>query len=119
MRPAEGKSVAVTGTELHIFYEGLVEKKRTDRDKDWPFITSLGTDMLRSGDSRGWLHLFEPDAIFEMMKEVSPIPTELFSVRPALRLAASEDQRLRQALLAERHFWQELEPWRFHFTTRW
>ncbi len=87
----------------------VAEMKRTDRDKDWPFITSLGTDMLRAGDCRGWLHLFEPDAIVEMMREVSAIPAELFPIRPALRLAASEDPDLRQALLAERHFWQDLD----------
>jgi len=37
----------------------VAEMKRTDRDKDWPFITSLGTDMLRADDQRGWLHLFD------------------------------------------------------------
>jgi hypothetical protein len=86
----------------------VAQMKRTDRDKDWPFITSLGVEMLRNRDPRGWLHLFEADSIMEM-QEAQAIPDEIQSLRPALRLAVHRDSRLRQALLAERHFWQELD----------
>jgi len=40
---------------LYVGRNVVAEMKRTDRDKDWPFITSLGTDLLRSDDQRGWL----------------------------------------------------------------
>jgi len=97
--------------DLSGFYAGrnvVAEMKRTDRDKDWPFITSLGTDMLNARDPRGWLHLFEADAFSEMQEQGS-IPPEMISVRPVLKLAVKHDTRLRQALLAERHLWQELD----------
>lgn len=86
----------------------VAEMKRTDRDKDWPFITSLGVAMLRARDPRGWLHLFDADAVTELQAEF-PISDELLTVRPVLELARRQDPRLRHALLAERHFWQELD----------
>src|SRR5439155_1760024 len=97
--------------DLSGLYAGMnvvAEMKRTDRDKDWPFITSLGTNMLRERDWRGWLHLFDADALLEMQEEFS-IPAELLGARPVLQLAVSRDTKLRGALLAERHFWQELD----------
>jgi hypothetical protein len=86
----------------------VAEMKRTDRDKDWPFITSLGTDLLRSNDPRGWLHLFDADALVELQDEYQ-IPLELTVSRPVLELAVKRDPGLRQALFAERVFWQELD----------
>ena len=86
----------------------VAEMKRTDRDKDWPFITSLGTEMLRERDPRGWLHLYDSDLIFESLEEFS-IPEQTIKVRPLLQLAVNRDARLRAALHAERLFWQELD----------
>ena len=86
----------------------VAEMKRTDRDKDWPFITSLGVELLRTRDPRGWLHLFEADTIVEMLQDYI-IPDDLKLIRPALELAARRDPRLHHALLAERHFWKELD----------
>ena len=86
----------------------VAEMKRTDRDKDWPFITSLGVALLHARDPRGWLHLFDADSLSEML-EAYAIPDELLAVRPALQLAARRDPALHPALLAERHFWQELD----------
>jgi hypothetical protein len=97
--------------DLFGLYAGMntvAEMKRTDRAKDWPFITSLGTAMLRNRDPRGWLHLFEVDQLNEMLQEFE-IPPELLTVRPVLGLASKNDSRLRGALLAEQHFWQELD----------
>jgi hypothetical protein len=97
--------------DLAGLYAGMnvvAEMKRTDRDKDWPFITSLGTEMLSTRDERGWLHLFDADA-FANLQEESAIPTRLVAVRPLLQLALERDARLRPVLMAERHFWQELD----------
>jgi hypothetical protein len=33
--------------------------KRTNRDKDWPFVTALGARMIEMGDERGWLHIYD------------------------------------------------------------
>lgn len=86
----------------------VAEMKRTDRDKDWPVITSLGMELLRNRDPRGWLHLFDADVVLGMQAEEA-IPEEIVAVRPVLRLAADKDSRLRPALQAERYFWQELD----------
>ncbi|MCF6310834.1 MAG: hypothetical protein L3J39_00125 [Verrucomicrobiales bacterium] len=48
--------------EIEGFYSGrhtVAEMKRTDRDKDWPFATALGEQMLENGEERGWLHIFD------------------------------------------------------------
>src|SRR5207247_5926587 len=58
--------------DLSGLYAGMnvvAEMKRTDRDKDWTFITSLGSEMLRARDQRGWLHLFDANAILEFQYE--------------------------------------------------
>ena len=86
----------------------VAEMKRTDRDKDWPFITSLGVALLDARDPRGWLHLFDADAISEML-EAYPIPDAMLAVRPALQLAVQRDSGLHHALQAERFFWKELD----------
>ena len=81
----------------------VAEMKRTNRDKDWPFINALGVELLRSRDPRGWLHLFEADSVFEMLEEYS-IPEQILALRPGLQLAARRDLALQHALGAERHF---------------
>ena len=86
----------------------VAEMKRTDRDKDWPFITSLGVALLHARDPRGWLHLFDADSVLEML-ELYDIPETMFAVRPALQLAAQRDPALRPALLAEQQYWKELD----------
>jgi hypothetical protein len=95
-------------TGLYAGRNVVAEMKRTDRDKDWPFITSLGTDLLRAEDQRGWLHIFDADALVELQKEYK-IPNELTNSRPVLELAIKSDSTLRQALMAEHAFWQELD----------
>ena len=86
----------------------VAEMKRTDREKDWPFITSLGVALLHARDPRGWLHVFDADTMQEMLEAYS-IPQEMMAVRPVLQLAVRSDPLLHHALLAERHFWQELD----------
>ncbi len=86
----------------------VAEMKRTDRDKDWPFITSLGVALLHARDPRGWLHLFAADSIFELL-EAYAIPDEILKIRPALQLALGRDPALQRALQTEQHFWKELD----------
>lgn len=93
---------------LYASQNVVAEMKRTDRDKDWPVITSLGVALLQARDPRGWLHLFNADSISELL-EACPIPTELLKIRPALQLAVSRDPALERALLTEQHFWKELD----------
>jgi hypothetical protein len=86
----------------------VAEMKRTNRDKDWAFVTALGVRMLEAGDEQGWLHIFNADTLMEWMAE-EPCPPELASRRPALVLARERDPRTTGALNAERRFWEELD----------
>ena len=86
----------------------VAEMKKTSRARDWDSATALGTRLLKQGDSRGWLHLFDAQLLSSLIQELD-IPSELMSRRPVLRLAAQGDPRLAPALWAEQLFWQELD----------
>jgi hypothetical protein len=96
-------------TECNDIYVGrhtVAEMKRTQRDRDWPYATSLGAQMLRAGDPRGWLHLFDGE-LLNRCAETLPPPPEMLVLRPVLGLVG--DARLKQALRVEREFWLELD----------
>jgi len=93
---------------LYASQNVVAEMKRTDRDKDWPFITSLGVGLLHARDPRGWLHIYDADSMREML-DAYAIPDEMLTVRPALKLAIQRDSMLQHAMLAEQHFWKELD----------
>lgn len=82
--------------------------KRTSRARDWDAATALGVKLLREGDPRGWLHIFESRLLSNLMGQL-PCPTEIIARRPILALAANRDARLDPALWAEQFFWQELD----------
>jgi hypothetical protein len=97
--------------ELQGFYAGphtVAEMKRTDRGKDWPFVTALGVKLLEAGDPRGWLHLFDYDVLIQTAAKLS-CPAEMIALRPVLGLLAQEDDRLEVALKGEIEFWNQLD----------
>jgi hypothetical protein len=97
--------------ELIGLYAGpqtVAEMKRTNRDKDWSFITALGVRMIESGDDRGWLNIFNKDTLAELLV-TNKCPPAMTAQRPALRLATEGDARMAGALSAERRFWEELD----------
>lgn len=97
--------------DLSGLYAGantVAAMKRTARDKDWPFVTSLGLRMIEAGDERGWLHIFHPEALRTLSRQEA-CPDHIAAQRPALRLAQSNDPRLAGALNAERKLWEELD----------
>lgn len=102
---------------LYISPHIVAQMKRTNRDKDWPFITLLGTRLVKMGDQRGWLHIFSEDTLAELLRDFS-CPAELLARRPALRLAVERDQRVRAALLAERLLWERLDALRISIYER-
>lgn len=95
----------------------VAEMKRTSRDKDWPFITALGTRLIEMGDGRGWLHVFDEEILKELLRDYS-CPPAIASLRPALMLANSADRRLKISLLAERLFWEQLDAQRIRIYER-
>jgi len=93
---------------LYASPQTVAEMKRTNRDKDWAFITALGVRMLEADDTRGWQHIFIAETMLESVGQY-PCPAHLVEGRPALKLAQQRDPRLPGALNAERKFWEELD----------
>jgi len=97
-------------TEIQGFYASphiVAEMKRTNRDKDWPFVTALGARMIEMGDERGWLHLYDEKLLHAFAERKRP--AALIKRRPVLELAANNDPKLRPALRAEIGYWHELD----------
>ncbi|MDQ6630580.1 MAG: hypothetical protein M3Y82_02350 [Verrucomicrobiota bacterium] len=102
--------------DLFGLYAGphtVAEMKRTNRDKDWPFISALGKQMVESGDERGWLHVFNAELLTQLLSEY-PCPPKIFVRRPALRFAQEKNPLVAGALNAERKIWEELDRSRIH-----
>ena len=98
-------------TEIQGFYAGphtVAEMKRTNRDKDWPFVTALGARMIEMGDERGWLHIYDENLLRTFGKAAKQA-ADFFKRRPVLELAANKDPNLRAALRAEIEYWHELD----------
>jgi hypothetical protein len=91
----------------------VAEMKRTNRDKDWPFITALGVRMIEADDNRGWLHIFRPDTLEELLL-TRTCPEEMMARRPSLELGVKRDARVAGAFQAERRLWEELDRRRIH-----
>jgi hypothetical protein len=106
LRAVEAWEAELSG--LYVSPHIVAQMKRTDRDKDWPFINSLGVTLLESGDVRGWLHLYQTNDVLRFL-DIFPCPDEIVSLRPALKLAEKRDKRLAGALSAERKLWEELD----------
>jgi hypothetical protein len=97
--------------ELEGFYacrHTVAEMKRTNRERDWPYATALGAQMIEAGDARGWLHIFDEELLLALTRGARP-PANLVKRRPVLGLAIQRDSRLRSALHAEVQFWHELD----------
>ena len=97
--------------ELLGCYAGLhtvAEMKRTNRGKDWPFVTALGVKLLEAGDPRGWLHLFNYDVLMQTAEKLA-CPPDIITLRPVLGLLPAGDDRLEVALKGEIEFWNQLD----------
>jgi hypothetical protein len=115
LRAVESWEAELSG--LYVNPHIVAQMKRTDRDKDWPFINALGVTLLEGGDLRGWLHLYDPQDLARF-QDVHPCPDEILALRPALRLARQQDKRLAGALSAERKLWEELDRIRIQIYQR-
>ena len=102
---------------LYASRHTVAEMKRTNREKDWPFITALGVKLLNMGDARGVLHLYEVEALRAAVQDCLPAPWML-EARPALRLAADGGDILEGAIHAETVFWHKLDACRIRIYER-
>ena len=82
--------------------------RRTNRGKDWPFVTALGVKLLETGDPHGWLHLFNYDVLLQTAEKL-PCPPEVIALRPVLGLLRVRDKRLEVALRGEMESWNQLD----------
>lgn len=97
----------------------VAQMKKTDRDKDWPFVFSLGRQMLDAGDPRGVLHLQDADALIAAWPMVPLVErTELVRLRPLLALLDHEPARLRRAVAVERAIWVSVNRGRYQVFQR-
>ncbi len=102
---------------LFVHPHTVGEMKRTDRQKDWPFATSLGLRMLSEGDLRGWLHIFDHETLLGAFEKV-PCPPEIIAQRPSLGLLVQGDERLDIAVRGEIEFWHQLDKLRMSIHRR-
>ena len=113
---------------VHGFYASrrtVAEMKRTNREKDWPFISALGIKMLKDGEFDGCLHIFDARTLMHAVT-VHPPSDAMLDIRPSLRLAVSpvqahgleqllEDARLATAQLIHPSLMQWLPKATSHF----
>lgn len=85
----------------------VAEMKRTNRRKDWDQATALGLQLLERGDKRGWLHIFDADALRDLLSSITPGADEI-SQRPVLQLATENSPLLDRAVQTEIDFWTQL-----------
>jgi len=102
---------------LYAHPHTVAEMKRTNRAKDWPFITSLGAKLVRAGDSRGWRHIFNVDRLRELSATYPCPPTEA-ARRPALAFLLNADPRCAGALNAEQKMWEAVDALRIEIYQR-
>ena len=95
----------------------VAEMKRTNRDKDWAFITALGVRMIEAEDERGWMHIFDADTL-EALLVSHRCPESVAAQRPAIQLALDRDRRAAGAINAERKLWEELDRSRIRILER-
>jgi hypothetical protein len=76
--------------------------------KDWSQATGLGLQMLRAGDQRGWLHIFDAEALLAALQHVH-IEPDILCRRPVLGLAQDRDRLLERAVQTEIDFWVKLD----------
>jgi hypothetical protein len=90
------------------------QMKKTDRDKDWPIVFSLGRQMLEQGDWRGVLHLQDAGPLLEVWPQVPrEARGELIRQRPLLAMIEMSPQRLRRAIAIERTVWIAINQGRY------
>ncbi len=92
----------------------VAQMKKTDREKDWPFVFALGKQAVTLGDPRGILHGQDVDWLIQTWTEVPQLQRDEFILlRPLLRLIVSQPKQLRRALMIEKFLWQSINTSRY------
>ena len=92
----------------------VAQMKKTDREKDWPFVVALSHQAIIRGDVRGVLHGQDADWLIDTWRMVPVKQREtLVTQRPLLNLVDRNPNRLRRALAIEKHIWQSINRYRY------
>jgi hypothetical protein len=92
----------------------VAQMKKTDREKDWPFVFALGRQAMAMGDVRGILHGQEAGWLIDAWTQVPENSRdELIRQRPLLRLIETSPRRLRRAIVIEKHIWSSINRERY------
>lgn len=92
----------------------VARMKKTDRDKDWPFVFACGQQLIARGDWRGILHLQEADSLQEVWDRIPESERkQLVWERPLLRWIDSAPRRLPRAIAVERGIWMAVNRQRY------
>jgi len=92
----------------------VAQMKKTDREKDWPFVFALGRQAMALGDVRGVLHGQEADWLIDAWSQV-PEKTRvgLIRQRPLLGLIDTQPRQLRRAIVIEKQVWGSINRERY------
>jgi hypothetical protein len=92
----------------------VAQMKKTDREKDWPIVFSLGRQAVTLGDVRGVLHGQDADWLLETWKDVpGHARDDLCRQRPLLRWIDTQASSLRRAVAIERQIWMSVNRYRY------
>lgn len=92
----------------------VAQMKKTDREKDWPFVAALGKQAIAQGDVRGILHGQDVDWLIQSWNEIEPRRrVELVADRPLLQFIDGEPTKLRRAIMIEKFIWQAVNRSRY------
>lgn len=94
----------------------LACSKKTQREKDWPFVHQLGLQMCKGNDPAGLLHLQDAGELRRQMQRLADLVSPaLCEARPLLRIAAETPELAETVILAERELWKRADRIRLSF----
>ncbi len=92
----------------------VAQMKKTDREKDWPFVFALGRQAMAMGDVRGVLHGQEAGWLIDAWGQVpEKARLGLILQRPLLGLIDTEPRQLRRAIVIEKLVWGSINRERY------
>ena len=93
----------------------VAQMKKTDREKDWPFVNGLAIQECHEGNMEGLLHLREISLLRQLWNELDCSRREqLSAIRPLLGiLTGCEESRLERLLMIERGIWEYVNRERY------
>jgi hypothetical protein len=87
--------------------DALACMKKTQREKDWPFVEQLGIQLCINNDPNGLLHLQTTESLLHYSKTL-PLSETLLQKRPLLQ-ELNNKNLIEKLLLAERELWKIID----------